>query len=144
MPVWKSRYSVNHTGLDAQHKELFRLAAQVYGLDASAATKARISSLMQAFYAYIKNHFSEEEEYMRIIGYPKLEEHRKQHQEITASLNKIIKQSQSLKEIRVSMRMVVKLWLVNHILEHDMQYERWRKKERHRKIQEADEEYEDI
>ena len=130
LPVWKVQYSVNHTLLDAQHKELFRLAAQVYGLDASAATKEKIRELLHGFYGYMKKKFSEEEAYMDTIGYPKLEEHRAQHLEIIDSFNAIIKKSHDLKEIREAMRMMVKVWLVEHIMQHDMQYEKWRKTDR--------------
>lgn len=145
LPEWKPQYSVNHTELDAQHKELFRLAAKVYSLDANAATKERISKLMKAFYEYIKKHFSQEEEYMELINYPKLDKHRAMHQGIITSLNSIIQQSQSLKEIRISMRKIVQLWLVEHILKHDMQYEKWRKDERHKNIQETTyKEYQDL
>lgn len=130
LPVWKAQYSVHHTELDAQHKELFRLAAQVYGLDASAATKAKIRELLHGFFAYMQKHFSEEEEYMQTINYPKLEEHRIQHQGIIDSLNIIIKKSHDLKEIREAMRMMVREWLVEHIMQHDMEYEKWRKSNR--------------
>jgi len=133
LPVWKAQYSVNHTGLDGQHKELFRLAAQVYGLDANAATKSKIRELLNSFFSYMKKHFSEEEEYMRIIGYPDIEEHRVQHQEIINSFNGVIKKSNDLKEIREAMRMIVRVWLVEHIMRHDMQYEKWRKANRHEK-----------
>lgn len=134
LPSWKPQYSVNHSGLDAQHKELFRLAAQVYGLDASAATKTKIRELLHGFYGYMQKHFTEEEAYMEAIGYPGIQEHRTQHQEIIDSLNGIIKKSHDLKEIRSSMRMMVRVWLVEHIMQHDMQYEKWRKTNRCEKV----------
>jgi len=130
LPSWREQYSVNHTELDAQHKELFRLAAKVYNLDASAATKPKMRELLHGFYAYMKKHFSEEEAYMETIGYPKLEEHRIQHQKIIDSLNTIVKKSHNLKEIREAMRKIVRLWLIEHIMQHDMGYEKWRKSNR--------------
>jgi len=41
----------------------------------------------------MQKHFSEEEAYMETIGYPKLEEHRTQHQEIIDLLNTISRKS---------------------------------------------------
>lgn len=147
LPAWKAQYSVNHTELDAHHKELFRLAAQVYGLDANAATKEKIRELMHKFYGYMKKHFKEEEEYMELIEYPDIEKHRLQHQNIINSLNSVIKKSHDLREVRETMRMAVRVWLVEHILQHDMQYEKWRKSNRCERIksQSADNEnYEEL
>ncbi|MCK9257092.1 MAG: hemerythrin family protein [Sulfurospirillaceae bacterium] len=130
LPQWNSNFSVNHSIIDEQHKRLFKLASQVYTLDANAATKHRISLLMREFYDYMKSHFKDEEEYMKTIGYPKLDEHKRQHEEIVESLNKTIKEASSFKQIRISLKEIVKKWLVEHILKHDLEYERWRKKER--------------
>ncbi len=129
LPQWNSNFSVNHSIIDEQHKRLFKLASQVYTLDANAATKHRISLLMREFYDYMKSHFKDEEEYMKTIGYPKLDEHKRQHEEIVESLNKTIKEASSFKQIRISLKEIVKKWLVEHILKHDLEYERWRKKE---------------
>jgi hemerythrin len=136
LPTWKDTYSVNHTKLDSQHKELFRLAAKVYNLDSSAATKVKIKELLLQFYAYMKEHFSEEEGYMQDIGYPDLDKHKAQHAQIIHSLNKTIKEAQNLKQIRQSMRIMVRKWLVEHIIKHDLEYEKWRKSNRIQKIKE--------
>ena len=130
LPQWNSNFSVNHSIIDEQHKRLFKLASQVYTLDANAATKHRISLLMREFYDYMKSHFKDEEEYMKTIGYPKLDEHKRQHEEIVESLNKTIKEASSFKQIRISLKEIVRKWLVEHILKHDLEYERCLKKER--------------
>ena len=128
LPEWKARYSVNHTTLDAQHKELFRLAGRVYSLDMRAFTKERVRELLREFYSYMKIHFSEEEEYMATIEYPELDAHKQLHQEIIAGMNAILEQSPNYAHMRESMKKIVKDWLVDHILIHDLNYEQWRKK----------------
>ena len=127
LPTWKERYSVHHTGLDAQHKELFNLAGKVYSLDMNAFTKEKARELFASFYGYMKKHFVEEQEYMESINYPKLEEHKEQHNEIVEGMNAILQKSHSYLEMREAMKKIVKDWLVDHILVHDLEYERWRK-----------------
>lgn len=127
LPMWKERYSVNHSGLDAQHKELFKLAGKVYSLDMNAFTKEKARELFSAFYGYMKQHFEEEQAYMESIEYPKLDHHKEQHSEIIEGMNAILQQSHSYLEMREAMKKIVKDWLVDHILVHDLEYERWRK-----------------
>lgn len=137
LPKWRTQYSVNHSVLDAQHQELFRLAEQVYGLSAQDATKERIRKLMGQFYMYMKKHFGEEEAYMEHIGYPDLEAHRKHHEKIVEGLNEIIQKSHGLQEVREKLKMIVRVWLVKHILEIDMAYEKWRKSNRKKEYQQT-------
>jgi len=65
-----------------------------------------------------------------------LDKHKAQHAQIIHSLNKTIKEAQNLKQIRQSMRIMVRKWLVEHIIKHDLEYEKWRKSNRIQKIKE--------
>lgn len=130
LPSWKPQYSVNHSELDAQHQELFRLALNVYTLSPQRATKENIRGLLKNFYMYMQKHFNEEEAYMKEIGYEGLEEHCAYHADIIESMNGILQQSHSFLQMQASMRKIVRVWLVEHILVHDMRYEAWRKVKR--------------
>jgi hemerythrin len=132
LPAWKNTYSVNHTELDAQHKELFRLAQEVYMLPPRLATKEAIRGLFGKFFSYMKKHFEEEEAYMEAIGFPSASEHKAYHEKIVAALTKTLQQSHTLPEIQMAMKKIVKVWLVEHILVKDMEYERWRKEKYHK------------
>ncbi|MBN2964911.1 hemerythrin family protein [Sulfurospirillum sp. T05] len=135
LPTWKPQYSVNHSLLDAQHQELFRLALEVYTLSPQRATKEKVRTLLKNFYMYMKEHFKEEEAYMEEIGYENREEHGALHADIIEAMNGILQQSHSFLEIQAALRKIVRVWLMEHILVHDMQYEKWRKAKRREEAQ---------
>ncbi len=64
---WKDSFSLHHETIDAQHKELFRLANFVENIDARTITKIELSHLFNEFFTYMRNHFAEEEAYMASI-----------------------------------------------------------------------------
>ena len=127
LPTWKPQYSVNHSLLDAQHQELFRLALEVYTLSPQRATKEKVRTLLKNFYMYMKEHFKEEEAYMQSLDYPLYDKHKKFHETIIEGMTKILKEKKSIAELQKSMKMIAKKWLVEHILENDLKIEKWRK-----------------
>ena len=124
---WKESFSLNHEKIDAQHKELFRLANYIENIDDRTATKLELASLFKDFFNYMSEHFSEEEAYMESIEYPLVEQHRMLHQDIIGSLSKILKEKRSIFELQQSLKETSRKWLVDHILNHDLKIEKWRK-----------------
>lgn len=125
LPKWKDEYSVYNDELDADHKKLFSLAQEVYYMNHKEATKERIRVLLTDFFNYMKNHFDREENYMREINYPKLQEHQEKHQKIVDEMTQILKTSKSLLQVQTIMKNIVKKWLVEHIIKEDLSYEIW-------------------
>ena len=123
---WRESYSFRHERIDAQHQELFRLANCVEALDAKTTTKETLSKLLKEFFAYMEEHFSEEEAYMESIDYPLLEQHRKLHQDIISSISDILKQKKSIEELQQAMKEASHKWLVEHIINNDLKMEKWR------------------
>ncbi len=73
---WKDRYKIGDAAIDEQHQELFRRAAYVI-----AATSPEGQALCaMRLYQYMRVHLSHEEEVMRRVQYPDIDEHVKQHQ----------------------------------------------------------------
>lgn len=127
VPVWRDEYSVNNEDIDNQHKKLFALAMKVYKLSSQKISKHDISRVFKGLFNYMKEHFYLEEEYMKSIGYPKLQEHKKQHQEIIDEVTNILKNYHSIESIHEALKTTSKKWLTDHIIDHDFQYEKWRK-----------------
>ena len=75
MPQWSDKYKLHHDLIDAQHKELFRLANFVYRLHPEKTTKQELAVILKSFYQYIQTHFKDEESYMESINYPLRKEH---------------------------------------------------------------------
>ena len=124
---WSERFSLNHELLDAQHQELFELANAAQSLNPNNANKAELGRLFKEFYDYMGKHFKEEEAYMQSIDYPLYEKHKKFHESIIEGMTKILKEKKGVVELQKSIQMIAKKWLAEHILENDLQIEKWRK-----------------
>lgn len=122
---WDDKYSLHVEKIDNQHKELFRLSAIVESLD-KQTTKEEIKELLNSFFTYMRNHFKDEEAYMKSIGYPLLKTHHKLHQEIIEEFTKLIKENHSIENLSKQMKIATKKWLIDHILENDLKIEKWR------------------
>ena len=77
---------------------------------------------------YTLEHFKHEEEYMKMLNYPKYKEHKKDHKEFilqvaTFNTNLLSATPPKPEEILI----FVKNWWINHILKVDIEYEEWRK-----------------
>ncbi|MDX1808710.1 MAG: bacteriohemerythrin [Sulfurospirillaceae bacterium] len=121
---WDEKYKLNNEKIDNQHKELFRLVSLVEVLD-KKATKTDIKNLLNSFFAYMKEHFKEEEKYMKNIDYPLLKQHRKLHTDIVEEFTKLIKDNHTLDMIKTKMKEASQKWLSDHILENDLKIKKW-------------------
>ncbi|ASM39011.1 MAG: bacteriohemerythrin [Campylobacter sputorum] len=128
LPVWEDSYSVNNENIDAQHKKLFELATIAYNLENKYVSKQQIKDVLNGFFEYMKIHFSDEEEYMLSIGYPKLDEHKKIHSYIIQSMVCLISKIHNTNDMKEQLSVIAKKWLLEHILQEDMKIESWRRK----------------
>ncbi|ASM40592.1 bacteriohemerythrin [Campylobacter sp. RM12327] len=128
LPTWEDSYSINNESIDAQHKKLFELAAVAYNLENKYVSKQQIKDVLNGFFEYMKTHFSDEEEYMLSIGYPKLDEHKKIHNYIIQSMVRLISKIHNTNDMKEQLGVIAKKWLLEHILQEDMKIESWRRK----------------
>lgn len=116
---WENDYTIGIKSIDNQHKKLFDLVNKLFELDENPNIKEEIRNILYAFRDYTIVHFSDEEEYMKSIGYPELEAHKETHRHIVESLHHIIQTPAALNIIKSKMRVVAKRVLIDHIVNED-------------------------
>ena len=126
-PKWEDSFSVHNAQIDAQHKKLFELAGKVEFMFDKPVYKDEIKALLADFFDYMKNHFNDEEKYMKLINYPGLDEHKEIHKEIIQSMIDLIKNIRSTNDLKEKLYVVCKKWLLEHILYEDMKVEQFRR-----------------
>ena len=119
--VWENSYSVGREDIDKQHKHIFEIANSLSDTP-DVTTESRI---IMALYKHIREHFTAEEQMMKEIGYPKLEEHRNLHDDFITKLNRIAEGSSMGKEPSGDLKTFLYHWVIDHILNHDMDYFRF-------------------
>ncbi|ARJ56881.1 bacteriohemerythrin [Campylobacter cuniculorum] len=127
LPLWENSYSIFNARVDEQHKKLFDLCAKVEMISDKPVSKNEIKELLTEFFNYMKYHFSDEEKYMQLIGYPELESHRKIHKEIVRSMIDLIKDIKTTNDLKEKLYNIAKKWLSEHILYEDMKIAQWRR-----------------
>ena len=120
---WKPEYSVHIPGIDAQHKRLFALVAELHTAMSQGKGKTVLQSALTSLVDYTKAHFAAEEQLMRKYGYPEFAVHKAQHDELTSQVLDF--QQKFLRHetvMTVDLMIFLKTWLQNHIIGSDQKY----------------------
>jgi len=117
--AWSDTYKLGIKGIDRQHQKLFDLVNELYDLEENENIKEDIRKILYAFHDYTVVHFKDEENFMKVIKFPDIENHKLIHKNIVDSLYKIINTPASLNIIKSKMRVVAKRVLIDHIVNED-------------------------
>jgi hemerythrin len=120
---WKPEYSVGNEAIDGDHRGLFALVRELEDADMSDGL---LDTILARLEDYAEGHFAREEAYMQKVGYPNFNEHVKEHKAFVEWLETVqITYRRAAESPFVVGDMVndyLERWLVEHILEEDMQY----------------------
>lgn len=115
---WTNDLSVGVSSIDAQHQQLFKMADELFEAGKNGKSKEKIGDLLGFLDRYTKQHFKDEEAYMKSINYPGLAEQEKAHQAFVNELTKLKgefdKSGGNIAVIIGANQMVVE-WLTKHI-----------------------------
>ncbi|MBL8393218.1 MAG: hemerythrin family protein [Candidatus Accumulibacter sp.] len=117
---WSAKIEVGLPMIDAQHRQLFDLAATFRG----DGDQIRILKSLAMLTEYVKVHFRQEEEMMAACHYPDLETHRRLHGEFRRMLFDLLENAKqmTLDEIADEVQYLINGWFYNHILVADFDY----------------------
>jgi len=114
---WKDSYEIGDAVIDAEHKQLFRLANQFLAARGQAAQQAAAMQL----YKHAREHFEHEENLMRVIKFPDLKTHTERHNQMIARLNDV---SQGIGQGELdgeALHALMLDWALHHIAYYDVQ-----------------------
>lgn len=117
--AWNAKYSLGNAQIDAEHQGLVELANDIATFASHGENAARVRRDILALYEHMRVHFQHEDEYMLRLGYPRYEEHKKQHAEILAAMNAIMKHSDNLDALVYKLKQLMHAWVRGHILGQD-------------------------
>ncbi len=117
---WSTAIEVGLPIIDAQHRQLFELAATFNG----NGEHIRVLKSLAMLTDYVKVHLREEEEMMAACGYPGLEGHKRLHAEFRRMLFELLENAKqmTLDEIAEEVKFLINGWFYNHILIADFAY----------------------
>ncbi len=120
---WKEDFSVHVGAFDTHHKRLVDLINSLHEAMQKRKSAEVMGGTLKELLAYTRYHFSEEEKLMDTMGYPGLQQHRKDHDWFTGKVAQLV---QKLREgalgVGIETMTFLKNWLMDHILETDKRY----------------------
>ena len=123
--VWSDTYVTGIEDIDAQHKGLFEAINHLADCFHTGRAAEGALEALDFLAEYTKEHFETEEEFMRVMAYPRLSLHESEH---TVLLTKVLNLQVKLDEgflITADVASFVADWLAHHINESDMDYVRF-------------------
>jgi hemerythrin len=120
--VWTPNLSVGVENIDEQHKIWFEKANALFEAGMQHKAKDYMNTMLGFLDEYTKQHFRDEEAYMKKINYPELDAQKKAHASFINDLAKLKSEyDESGGNIMVILnanKMVIN-WLTNHIKSMD-------------------------
>jgi len=119
---WLPEYSVGNKEIDEQHKMLFSMTNQFLHQEGKQAAIALFHNLS----SYIDLHFEAEENLLKEMNFPHIEEHIKQHNALRKKFTLIQKKLNNYDvDEQHQIAMFLYNWLANHILKADMKFKQY-------------------
>ncbi|MDG5799611.1 bacteriohemerythrin [Marinilabiliaceae bacterium ANBcel2] len=123
MIKWEERYSVDVPHIDKQHQQLFSTLNNFYEGLRNRESDENMARMIEKLLLYAKEHFATEEKHMQAVGFPGLDNHRKEHQAFIEKAEDFHKKFTSGKLLlSLEVTNFIKEWIHNHILTEDMRY----------------------
>ena len=125
MPIyqWKPEFSVNIQTIDAQHRQLMDTINILHEAMKKGRPENVINETCDHLAEYVGAHFAAEEELFVKYGYPRLAQHKKEHDRFRSKIEDFKKQLQAGKaSLSVDLSIFLFDWLHSHVLGMDMDY----------------------
>ena len=120
---WKNDFSVGIKELDDQHRSFFEILNRLGAAAGGNKGMVVVGPVLQELKEYSRHHFTEEENWLKIIGFPGLQHQKIQHEFFISQVTDLQdRYSKGDGNIPISTLEFLRDWLLNHILENDKKY----------------------
>lgn len=120
---WRDAYNTGVEQFDQEHHKIVELIDIMFVAIRDKSEKEIILTACNDVLSYTDTHFANEEEAMRAIEYPELEEHIAEHARLKDEATKFYTiLSNNFPEGRNQFYRFLRDWLIEHILECDKKY----------------------
>ena len=93
--TWSNDLAVGNSFIDGDHQKLIDMVNRLHALMAEGKGKDVLDKVLHNLITYTQEHFRREEDLMRKMGYPGLEEHKTEHEKLLLQVLELQKKFQS-------------------------------------------------
>lgn len=120
---WTNKFVLNVKEIDEQHEFLFNLLNRLYDSVVEGAEQGTLDVILTELIDYTVYHFNTEEDLFNKHKYPDLDNHKKEHNDLT---NQVVNLQSKFKEGSATISFEVldflKDWLVVHTMDSDQKF----------------------
>ncbi len=120
---WSNDLSVGIQEIDEQHKVLVNILNELNLAISQGKGKEIRNQIIDRLLEYTRIHFTVEESLMRILGYPKYEKHKQEHERLLSQLEGFSSKMAAPDVSSYELLFFLRSWLINHITRTDKAYE---------------------
>ena len=120
--AWSSAYALGLEEIDVQHKMLFDLIHVLWDHIVQQSPKEKVLATLGELERYTLSHFTAEETFMRVSGYPGFSEHKAAHTKFVQRVEREKAAIVAGNDLSFDVLTFLKDWLVDHILVADKAY----------------------
>lgn len=118
--IWSDSYYIGCERVDAQHQELCHLVDELELNIGKETTGKTLADALKFVVNYTRHHFNDEEKLMKVVAYPRLEDHKKLHNDLIHQVTEILLQLRDGKKLEpAELLKFLTDWVKNHIIEED-------------------------
>jgi hemerythrin-like metal-binding protein len=115
--------------IDWEHRRLLSIANRLLDAMSKGKGEAVVQPVVKDLASHAAAHFTEEEKFMRDMGFPDVEAHAAEHRQMAADLETYVTALESAsppgaKELSA----IMSHWLLDHVLKKDKEYARFSQK----------------
>ena len=114
---WTDGMKVGNPKIDREHKQLYKMAGELQSSVIKNQSQETIIKNFELLTTYVDSHFHREEVLMRENGYPGLEEHQLQHEELSRQLATLLRNNRLYFTAETWHQ--IDRWFSQHFLESD-------------------------
>lgn len=123
---WKDKYELGVELIDDQHKELFRRVEEftktIRSNTLGENKVQKVNETLEFMKSYVVEHFRDEEEYQKEIGYPDYEKHKQVHDNMVNFVLEVLEEYEKSGYNEVLIQKFagrLLAWLINHVASED-------------------------
>ena len=135
---WSKSLSVGIDKIDREHKELFSIVNDLLQIYHDKQGQEQILDVLYAMVQYAQEHFATEDEYMTAYGFPKFQDHRKEHTKYLERVGEFLERYEAGSQtLTTDMLVFLSQWWLEHTSEDDLAFGLWVKSRKKRSPQGA-------
>ena len=125
--AWDEGLAVGDPAVDADHRRMIELIAQLEAAAGAALDCAGIGRTLRALADLCREHFAREEALQQSVGFPEADNHRTAHEMLLKRLDAVLAHyADGCDEVRAGIVRTLgdslATWLVSHIVNNDMEF----------------------